>query len=211
LLGVDEYLRAFQGDSHVQAVREALAERLLQRFAQSSAPDWPWFEDRLTYCNARLSHALIASGARMGHPEMLRAGLQSLEWLLSVQLSKEGYFSPIGTNGFFVRGAPRASFDQQPIEASATVSACLEAARVTGHPKWREGARRAFDWFLGQNELQQSLYVPASGACRDGLHLDRLNENQGAESTLAFLLTLVEMRSADRTGVANRRSAETEE
>ena len=80
------------------------------------------------------------------------------------------------------------------------VSACLAAERVSGDRRWAKIARRAFDWFLGQNHLQQSLYDPASGGCRDGLHADRANENQGAESTLAFLLALVEMRSAHRTG-----------
>jgi hypothetical protein len=203
LLGIDEYLRAFQGDTHVQSVRKVLAERLLERFRQSSSSDWPWFEDRLTYCNARLSHALIASGARTGHQEMQDAGLRSLEWLAQIQISKDGYFSAIGTNGFFVRGGARAAFDQQPIEASALISACLEAGRITGEDRWNTHARRAFRWFLGQNELQQALYEPSTGGCRDGLHAERVNENQGAESTLAFLLALLEMRSADRLAVGN--------
>ncbi|HEV3190869.1 MAG TPA: hypothetical protein VGY54_10255, partial [Polyangiaceae bacterium] len=210
LLGIDEYLRAFQGDSHVQSVRKALAERLLALYHRSSATDWPWFEDRLTYCNARLPQALIASGARMGNDEMTAAGLGSLEWLVSIQRSKEGYFSPIG-NGFFVRGAPRASFDQQPVEACAMVSACVEAGRVTHQAHWDESAQRAFSWFFGQNELQQSLYEPSTGGCRDGLHSDRVNENQGAESTLSFLLALLEMRSVDRVSLDTRSSRKPEE
>jgi glycosyltransferase involved in cell wall biosynthesis len=205
LLGIDEYLRAFQGDSHVQSVRKTLAERLLVLYQRSSATDWPWFEDRLTYCNARLPQALIASGARIGNDEMTAAGLVSLEWLVSIQRSKEGYFSPIG-NGFFVRGQQRASFDQQPVEACAMVSACVEAGRVTHQVHWDEAARRAFSWFFGQNELQQSLYEPSTGGCRDGLHSDRVNENQGAESTLSFLLALLDMRSADRVSLDTRSS-----
>ena len=81
------------------------------------------------------------------------------------------------------------------------VSACLVARRVTGHQRWSEHARHAFSWFLGENQLQQWLYDPTTGGCRDGLHVDRVNENQGAESTLSFLLALCEMRSADRRDV----------
>jgi hypothetical protein len=134
----------------------------------------------------------------MENPEMMDAGMRSLEWLASVQCSEEGYFSPIGSNGFYVRGRRKALFDQQPVEASGMVSACLEAGRLTGDTRWSGHARRAFNWFLGQNQLQQALYDPTTGGCRDGLHPDRANENQGAESTLAFLLALLEMRSTDR-------------
>src|SRR6185295_5293371 len=116
----------------------------------------------------------------------MAAGLRSLEWLASLQRSEEGYFTPIGSDGFYVRGGRKALFDQQPVEASGMVSSCLEAGRVTGEQRWAEHARTAFNWFLGQNQLQQSLYDPTTGGCRDGLHADRANENQGAESTLAF-------------------------
>jgi len=208
LLGIDEFLRAFQGDSHVQHLRSVLARRLLGLFRASSTVAWPWFEDSLTYCNARLPHALIATGSRMGDEEMIAAGLRSLDWLSTIQESKEGYFSPIGSNGFYARGGVRATFDQQPIEASATVSACLEAGRVTGDARWGTRAERAFNWYLGQNELQQPLYDPATGGCRDGLHVDRVNENQGAESTLSFLLALSEMRMVDRLGASLPRTVE---
>jgi hypothetical protein len=204
LLGIDEYLRAFEGDSNVQAVRTLLAERLLNLFRRTSDSKWPWFEDRVTYSNARLSQALIVSGAWMEHEEMKAAGIRSLRWLAEIQCSEDGCFAPIGSNGFYRRGAPKALFDQQPIEACAMVSACLEAARVTGDGQWVQHARRAFGWFLGQNHLQQSLYDAATGGCRDGLHADRVNENQGAESTLSFLLALAEMRSADRAGSTTR-------
>jgi hypothetical protein len=134
----------------------------------------------------------------MEHKEMIAAALRSLEWLSSIQSSSEGYFAPVGSNGFYPRGGARAAFDQQPVEALAMVSACLEAQRVTGDRAWSEQARRAFNWFLGQNQLQQPLYDAATGGCRDGLHPDRVNENQGAESTLSFLLALMEMRAAAR-------------
>jgi glycosyltransferase involved in cell wall biosynthesis len=200
LLGIDEYLRAFEGDSNVQAMRRALAERLIDLFRKVGTHEWPWFEDRVTYCSARLSQALILSGSRMGNEEMTTAGLRSLEWLAEIQCSEDGYFAPIGSNGFYERGGTIASFDQQPVEAYAMISACLEAQRVTGDPRWAERAKRAFSWFLGQNHLQRSIYDATTGGCRDGLHADRANENQGAESTLSFLLALLEMRSADRPG-----------
>ena len=128
---------------------------------------------------------------------MTKAGLRSLEWLAQLQ-SMDGYFAPIGSNGFFTRGQSRAIFDQQPVDACAMVSACLEASRISGDEIWMERAVRAFSWFLGQNQVQQALYDPRSGGCRDALHVDRVNENQGAESTLSFLLALLEMRLVDR-------------
>ncbi len=203
LLGIDEYLRAFQGDRTVQGVRQDLAGRLFEMYGRVAEPGWPWFEDRLTYCNARLAQALVASGSRMEHEEMTAVGLRSLEWLAALQTSEDGRFAPVGSNGFYVRGGPRARFDQQPVEAAAMVSACLEAFRVTGRPLWAEHARRAFDWFLGHNVLERPLHDPATGGCRDGLHPDRVNENQGAESTLSFLVALLEMRAADRVDLAH--------
>jgi glycosyltransferase involved in cell wall biosynthesis len=199
LLGIAEYLRAFQGDTTVQAVQKVLAERLLDLFRRSSRTDWPWFEDHVTYGNARIPQALLLSADSMRHEEMLAVGARSLAWLLSVQSSDEGYFVPIGSNGFFRRGQSPAQFDQQPVEACGTISACLEAHRLTGDATWVRQARRAFDWFLGQNQLQRPLYDASTGGCRDGLHADRVNQNQGAESSLSFLLALLEMRVADRS------------
>jgi glycosyltransferase involved in cell wall biosynthesis len=207
LLGIDEYLRAFQGDSGVQAVRAALGKRLFELFGRSSDGDWPWFEDRVTYCNARLSQALIVTGARMGHEPMQATGLRSLAWLASVQCSGDGYFAPIGSNGFYGRGEAKAAFDQQPVEACGMVAACLDAERATGDRRWADRARRAFSWFLGQNHLQQSLYDATTGGCQDGLHVDRPNENQGAESTLSFLIALSAMRSAAGATVSTAQAA----
>jgi len=130
----------------------------------------------------------------MGLQPLVERGLQSLRWLAEVQMSENGHFRPIGSNGFFPRGGTRALFDQQPVEAQAMVSACLEAHRLTSEPWWYDQAQRAFDWFLGWNDLGLELYAPNTGGCRDALHVDRVNNNQGAESTLAFLLSLTEMR-----------------
>lgn len=194
LLGIEQYLLAFHGDRSVQAAGRALAERLLGLFRSTVRPEWPWYEDRVTYCNARLPQALIASGSWLGDASMTETGIHSLEWL-TIQQTAEGVFAPIGTDGFFERGMTAAAFDQQPVEACATVSACMHAFRTTGDTRWAERARQAFTWFLGQNQLQQALYDPLSGGCRDALHADRINENQGAESTLSFLLALMDMRA----------------
>jgi hypothetical protein len=193
LLGIHEYLRRLSGDSLVNQTRDTLVGRLMD-LSDSVQPDWPWFENELSYDNAKLAHALISSGEATGQPLVLQRGLVSLQWLAEVQMSEQGHFRPIGSNGFHRRGGPRADFDQQPIEAQATVSACLEAYRVTGDFRWHDHAQRAFDWFLGWNDLGLELYSPETGGCRDGLHVDRVNRNQGAESTLAYLLALAEMR-----------------
>ncbi|HVW22792.1 MAG TPA: glycosyltransferase family 4 protein [Opitutaceae bacterium] len=195
LIGIDAYLRRLSGDRRVMQVREALAAKLRQRHADAAGPDWDWFEDGLSYANAKLPHALILSGRGMGDDALLELGLSSLRWLVRHQTSDAGSFRPIGSNGFYPRGSERAVFDQQPIEAQATVSACIEAYHATRDPSWTVEARRAFEWFLGRNDLAIALYDSATGGCRDGLHLDRASENQGAESTLAFLLALTEMQA----------------
>ena len=197
LLGIDEYLRAFEGDSGVQALRRTLVGRLVDLFHKVSSPDWRWFENSLTYANARLAQAVIVSGTAMGSEEITQVGLDALAWLASTQVSADDNFAPVGSNGFYERGGKKAAFDQQPVEAGCMVSACLDALRASRQPIWAEHACRAFDWFLGQNHLQRPVYDAATGGCRDGLHADRANENQGAESTLCFLLALGEMRATD--------------
>ena len=207
LLGIDEYLRAFQGDSAAEAQRSALANRLYDLFQRVSRPDWPWFEESVTYCNGRLSQALIVSGERMRRPDMVEAGTRSLEWLVSLQSSPDKQFAAIGSSGFYQRGASPATFDQQPVEASAMVSACLDAYRVHRDREWLTRARWTFNWFLGENHLQHWLFDPSTGGCRDGLHVDRANLNQGAEATLSFLLALHELRTVtvfDGHGVPER-------
>ncbi len=193
LIGIHEYLRLLSGDRVANQVRETLTARLMELYGKVAQPDWPWFEQELSYDNAKLAHALILSGRGTGQPAMLERGLQALRWLAEVQTSENGHFRPIGSNGFYRRGGPRANFDQQPIEAQAMVSACLAAYRATSDSAWYEQAQRAFDWFLGWNDLGLEVYSPTTGGCRDALHVDRVNRNQGAESTLAFLLSLAEM------------------
>jgi len=198
LLGLQENLRVTRNRESTQAARRVLTEKLVQRWKDCATADWPWFENSATYDNARLCQALIASGKSMPHPEALEIGLESLRWLVSLQKTQVGHFRPIGSDGFYVKDGARADFDQQPVEAQAMVSACLEAYRATQEPWWSAEAKRAFEWFLGRNDLGIPLYDSASGGCSDGLHNDRVSENQGAESTLAFHLSLAEMNHADQ-------------
>jgi glycosyltransferase involved in cell wall biosynthesis len=198
LLGIHEYLRRFEGDRLVNRIRDQLAERLVNLYHKCRTDDWCWFEDRLTYCNAVLPHAMLMCGQWIPDGEMGEIGLESLRWLSEQQWSN-GHFSPIGSNGFYAKGGERARFDQQPIEAHAMASACLEAWRCTDDDHWLDEAHRTFEWFLGRNDLNLPLYDPTTGGCRDGLHPDRPNENQGAESTLAFIQTLLELRLAENT------------
>ncbi len=199
LIGIHEYLERFGGDRMASQVREELAGRLLALYQRNRSDEWRWYEEVLTYCNAALPHALLMCGQAMPNKAMTEAGLESLGWLADLQRAEEagGHFVPIGSNGFYHQGGKRARFDQQPVEAQAMVSACLEAARITGDKRWRKEARRAFEWFLGRNDLNLPIYDPMTGGCRDGLHPDRANENQGAESTLAFLQSLLELRLAE--------------
>jgi hypothetical protein len=196
LLGIQEYLHSYPGDRDAQRVRFALARRLLEMYESIRRSDWKWFEDVVAYGNARLPQAMILVGSACADDRMVSAGLESLDWLMEAQRCEtNGHFVPIGSQGFYRQGGEKARFDQQPIEAAGAISACLQAYRVTGDARWRNQAWSAFNWFLGDNDLQIPLYDSVTGGCRDGLHPDRANQNEGAESTLSFLMALLEMRS----------------
>jgi len=207
LLGIHEYLCRFPEHAEAKAMCEVLTLKLVGLWNRCATEHWPWFESSATYDNARLCQALLLSGRRMSHPEALEIGLKSLRWLASVQTAPAGHHRPIGSMGFYERDGSHADFDQQPMEAQAMISACLEAFRVTEDASWSREARRAFEWFLGRNDLGLPLYDSRSGGCRDGLHHDRVNENQGAESTLAFHLSLAEMDFAEHWTAPPRRVA----
>ncbi len=199
LIGIDHYLQRLSGDRRASQIRESLTAKLLQRYQDAATDDWHWFEEVVSYANAKLPHSMILSGRCMDNQPMLELGLKTLRWLIGIQTTDTGAFRPIGSNGFYQRGEKPALFDQQPIEAQATVSACIEAYNATGDMFWVAEARRAFEWFLGRNDLGLALYDAGTGGCRDGLHMDRLSQNQGAESTLAFLLALVEKQALQNT------------
>ncbi len=194
ILGIQEYLGRFSGDRQAATMSERLAKRLVELYASTATEEWPWFEDVASYNNAKLPHALIARGRWANDERAAEIGLKSLRWLCDKQLSPEGRFRPIGSNGFSRANGPTAIYDQQAIEAHATVSASIEAFAATQDVQWCEQAHLTFDWFLGRNDLGKPLYDSSTGGCYDGLMANQVNENQGAESTLAFLLSLAEMQ-----------------
>jgi hypothetical protein len=199
LLGLDAYCVQFGDDLEADRVRRLLAERLIAVFHMVETEDWVWFEEVLAYDNARLSQALIQTGMRTNTSAYVDAGLRSLRWLMEHQTAPAGHFRPVGNESFGrIRQKPKA-FDQQPLEASATISACLAASRAEKSATWTAGAFRAFGWFLGDNDIQTTLIDLRTGAGCDGLHIDRRNENKGAESTLSYLLGLAELRKFART------------
>ncbi len=193
LLGIHEYSKRFKGDRLVNKIRTELTDRLVNLFRNVKDTNWIWFEEILSYDNAKLPHALIASAQDTDDSTLLEIGLETLDWLMKIQTSGFGYFRPIGSNGFYPKDGKRAEFDQQPLEAHSSASACLEAYYVTEDKYWFDKAKLAYEWFVGKNDLNLSIYDPHSGGCRDALHVDRVNRNMGAESTLAYLLTITEL------------------
>lgn len=195
LLGLAPYCAVYAEDYAAAGLRAELADRLEKLLSAREGPEWTWFENGLSYDNARLPQALIVTGAAMRSANIVEAGLRSLRWLVPMQTSGEGHFRPVGSHGFLMasRNMPQA-FDQQPLEACATIAACIAAQRVDPGFSWHAEAERAFAWFLGANDLGIELADVATGSCRDGLHPDRANENRGAESVLSFLLSLADMQ-----------------
>ena len=201
LLGLDAYCAVVPDDRRAREIRGVLAERLMSGLASVETPDWQWFEEGLAYDNARLPQALIVTGMATQTPVYVDAGLRSLRWLMTQQRTSKGHFRPVGTAGFGeLRKLPRA-FDQQPLEATATIAACLAAWRADDDAEWKTIATRVFSWFLGSNDLSVALADPETGSCRDGLHPDRANENCGGESVVSYLLALAEIRQLARVNV----------
>src|ERR1700686_4453511 len=198
LLGLDAYCVAVAEDSDAWRLRGLLADRLIAIMAAVETKDWVWFEEGLAYDNARLSQALIVTGRSTGTPGYVNAGLRSLRWLMTLQTTPAGFFGPIGSDSFGAKRMPPKAFDQQPLEATAAISAFLAAWRADGDVKWKAEAARAFAWFFGSNDLSLPLVDRETGSCRDGLHPDRANENRGGESVVSYLLSLAEMRQLAR-------------
>jgi hypothetical protein len=207
MLGVDAYLRRFSGASEARRARAHFAEQLYSMYRANAAPDWQWPENIATYANGLIPHALIQAGARMDRGDMVSTGLRSLRWLMDRQTDPRGHFVPIGCRGWLVRGGGQARFDQQPIEAEHMIGALLEAHHVTNDRRWLDDARRCFEWFLGRNDLQQPIADQATGGCRDGLAAEGVNQNQGAESTLSWLHSLMRLHIAIGATVSTSRPA----
>ena len=203
LVGIHAYLSKFSGDSDSRRIREVLANRLYDQFKNHATDEWPWLENALNYANGKLPHALLMSGQWMQRNDMVDMGLRSLKWLLSIQ-TEEGHFVPVGNKGWHEKGGPKARFDQQPIESNAMIQACVEAFNITGDKTWIDSAVMCFNWFLGNNDLNMALYDAKTGGCRDGLMADGVNQNEGAESTLAWLLSLLTLQKLYADEILNQ-------
>jgi glycosyltransferase involved in cell wall biosynthesis len=198
LLGLNSYCAVVRDDLRAQDVRHRLVDRLMACLMAIETPDWRWFEQGLAYDNARLPQALMLTGMATQTPAHIDAGLRSLRWLMTQQTASAGHFRPVGTAGFGEQRQKPRAFDQQPVEAAATIAACLTAWRADGDAEWKAMATRAFAWFFGGNDLSLALVDSHTGSCRDGLHPDRANENRGGESVLSYLLGLAEIRQLAR-------------
>jgi hypothetical protein len=198
LVGIHNYLTRFGGDTPSRRIRKSLGDRLMAQFRGNASIDWPWCENSVTYCNAKLPHALLLAGHGIPDDQLVQQGLDSLEWLVRAQTVEDGRISTIGNNGWLERSGKRARFDQQPVEAMSMVSACAAAYRITRDEQWFERSRTFLAWFTGNNELHSSLYDYQTGGCRDGLQSDGPNLNQGAESTLSWLIALMTVMDLNR-------------
>jgi glycosyltransferase involved in cell wall biosynthesis len=198
LLGLEAIRFADPLDARSVELQHYLADKLMALLSTVESEDWVWFEDSLAYDNARLPQALIATGVSTGRQSYLAAGLRSLRWLMALQTAPSGVFRPVGSQSFGKRRQPPHAFDQQPLEATASIAACLAAWHGHGDPMWRARALRVFEWFLGGNDLSISLIDLETGSCCDGLHPGRANENRGGESVVSYLLGLAQIRHLSR-------------
>ena len=191
IIGLHNYMEIYGGDANARRIRTALAQRLFGLFENRPPDGWPWCEDTVTYANAKLCQALLLAGKWIPNPEVFAAGIESLEWLLDQQTAPAGHLSIIGNCAWHTREGMTSTFDQQPIEAMCLTEACAEAYLATGEEQWLGRARHCLSWFLGNNDLNTRVYDFETGGCYDGLQANGVNENQGAESTLSWLISLL--------------------
>ena len=171
-----------------------MCDKLLDLYTRTSTPEWHWFEEYLTYDNARLSQALLMTGKFTNNGLYTEAGLESLNWLYnSLYDNEKNCLSIVGNNGWFHKGGTKAKYDQQPIEIPALIDACYLAYSITDDKEWINKLGIAFSWFLGNNDRQDPLSDLTTGACFDGLNSAMINQNQGAESTTSWLHSLLKM------------------
>ena len=196
MLGCDAALRGGGIGSALPAAYRRLTAGLRRTFeARGYVREWPWPEDALTYENGLPAHALIVAGSHLGDADAARTGLRVLDWLLAVQTLPDGRISPVGCRGWWPHHGPRARFDQQPIETASLLLAADAAYRTTGRERYRDAAERAFAWFLGDNDVGVPVADPERGGCHDGLTPTGVNANQGAESTLMWLIAAERTRA----------------
>jgi hypothetical protein len=187
ILGLTNYLEMVRTDHIAEILRDELTSRLVRLFQTYASDDWVWFEDRITYDNGKLPHAILAAARQTGSLAWSRVGLRTLEFIARGQTTAKGHFRPVGCKGWWRRNGTPAQWDQQPLEAQAMTAAYIEAYALTGQTRWLSEAHRAFAWFTGENDHSLPVVDSVTGGCCDGLCENGLNLNQGAESTLAWL------------------------
>lgn len=187
ILGMAERIQSDPKDQNLATNLKDLAHSLLELYNQNNGPDWEWFEGNLTYDNARLSQAMLATYVSLGDTTYLDVAQKSLRFLIKNTTISET-FVPIGSNGWYPRGGKRALYDQQPIEAGGMIETAALAHNITNSRDYEKPIRQALAWFFGVNTNSAVVYDAATGACCDGVNQRGLNENQGSESTIAFLL-----------------------
>jgi glycosyltransferase involved in cell wall biosynthesis len=201
LLGLNAYLQRFSGATAVRRHRRRIAKKLFEQFVENRSDDWEWCEDVVGGECAKLPHALIQSGRHLKNEDMIQQGLRALNWLFTLQIDeKHGHLSLIGNDGRYTRGGEKARFEQRPIDASALIEAARDAYLVTWDRKWVDQIHVCLNWFLGINDLQQPLYDFTTSGCQDGLHSSGTNLNQGAVSTIAWLIALHTIQLIESAG-----------
>ncbi len=196
LLGLSSFLRRYRGHTEAKAAAESIVGRLTHLYAKNAEPTWTWFEQYLTYSNALLPYGLIEIGRVLKDKSAVKTGLESLSWVLTqteIEHNEHMVAAPIGSNGWYIRGKERAMFDQQPVDVGLTVLACASAYRASKQKGWVLAAERWHSWFLGHNMLDKPVADVKDGSSCDGLHATRVNKNRGAESTIMFLLSQLEI------------------
>lgn len=196
ILGLQAYLAVYEGDTDACNMRNLLANKIYQLFKNNATDQWPWCEEKVTYANAILPHALIVAGQWVPNLDMYAMGIKLLRWLLKVQTAPEGHLSLIGNDGWLDKQGNHSKFGQQPIEAMSLINACLNVYISTGEKNWLQESERCLSWFMGQNDLQTPVYDYKTGGCGDGIESYGVSANQGAESTLAWLVSLIKMYTA---------------
>ncbi len=197
MIGLCAYLCRFADDTSARKILSSLTAEMKTAYETHASADWPWPGQCLPCSSGQIAQAMILTGQVLGDPEATEKGLRTLHWLLEVQTGDRGYFAPIGDRQRYHGGKVRARFDQRPVDVHAMTAACISAFDVTGETEWAEAARLCFEWFLGRNDSGFPLFDPQTGGCCDGITPSGINPNQGAESTLSWLISLVLMQQLD--------------
>jgi hypothetical protein len=198
LLGLSDYVLR-TGNRGVRRITEDIAEDLARKFHKNTEDreGWAWFSDKMTYCNPKLPHPMINAGYALKNREIIDIGKRSLDFLIASSFDEKGIFHAIGNNGWFLKGEEPAKYDQQTVEAGDMVEACVDAFKILGHEKYKECAKRAFDWFNGRNITRKSIIDPVTGGVYDAITENGINTNQGAESILSYLLAATKLEEIE--------------